>query len=568
MTVGGISNQSPAVLKKSTGAANVGRGGSTVDADLTALEESVSENAGEIIALAEDVVRRVNPLANAVRVAMSAASSGSTGIKVLDNVQIDFGTNDFSIDLGQSLADWTPSAVTYLYYHYQNDDNRIAVYIDASGYIVFLAIIGGVRVCAASTANNITTSTAVAAVSDGAVGKLTMSVIRETASLAGSIIYYVDGVQLGTAIPLVAATPVSFSIAGSLYFMGTNAARNAGSWLSTILYNRALSLSINGPALADIGASQVPKYTSDFSAGVDGWTDRFGTSLTGNTDSIGGEDDWLKITATGTGANRRFRKSLDSLLAGTKGKRFSVKVFCPSTNSLCAGLRFRLASGTTADTTVEDFSAFLPTLDTVQSFTVSTSANASTATQLLLAMVPADGSVSSNVASGDEIYIKVAALTETGIVLDLNAEDCQGDTGQIFDRSGNKNHALLPASGAKVIGAPLSRRCSVRSAHSWNGTSEAQYISLANQAVLPLNAYIDRVLVVAEGTPVDGRLGDSVDNDRFCTLEENTGLAVGMNDLALNRRTTDGTNGKLLWTPSASGTYTLKFTVEYIIPEV
>jgi len=36
-------------------------------------------------------------------------------------------------------------------------------------------------------------------------------------------------------------------------------------------------------------------YSSDFSAGVDGWTTAQGTAA-GNIDSIGGVDNWLRLT--------------------------------------------------------------------------------------------------------------------------------------------------------------------------------------------------------------------------------------------------------------------------------
>ena len=50
----GVSNSSPAILRKSTGAANVGRDGSTVDADLTAMETEVAALQDDVTGLQAD----------------------------------------------------------------------------------------------------------------------------------------------------------------------------------------------------------------------------------------------------------------------------------------------------------------------------------------------------------------------------------------------------------------------------------------------------------------------------------------------------------------------------------
>jgi len=54
----------------------------------------------------------------------------------------------------------------------------------------------------------------------------------------------------------------------------------------------------NGIAEADKWGSQTPVYTSDFSAGADSWTTIANAAVTGNTDSINGSDNWLKVEKT------------------------------------------------------------------------------------------------------------------------------------------------------------------------------------------------------------------------------------------------------------------------------
>lgn len=84
--------------------------------------------------------------------------------------------------------------------------------------------------------------------------------------------------------------------------------------------------------------SMVPAYTSDFSAGVDGWVGG-GSTRTGNVDSIGGRDDNLSFYCDGSngqhyavkagifsGAGKRFRVSFDYYIpsANTNFKKFQV----------------------------------------------------------------------------------------------------------------------------------------------------------------------------------------------------------------------------------------------------
>ena len=144
------------------------------------------------------------------------------------------------------------------------------------------------------------------------------------------------------------------------------------------------------------------------------------------------------------------------------------------------------------------------------------------------------------------------------------AEHAQSDTGQVFEQI-HGNYALLPSAGATIIPQPEGLR-QVKATLTWSGDSTAKYL-VSNQDILPEGAEIERVTAVIEGTPVDGTLGESADNDRYCTLEQNTGLIEGSNRLALAERTTDGTNRELLWTPSAAFTGTIKFTIHYFVWE-
>jgi hypothetical protein len=162
---------------------------------------------------------------------------------------------------------------------------------------------------------------------------------------------------------------------------------------------------------------------------------------------------------------------------------------------------------------------------------------------------------------GDIAYVKFSVV-QIGITSELLASNAQSDTGQIFDTSGNKNHGLLPASGATVVGRPVSQTREVRWTNTWAGTNELQYIGGVNQAILPSNAYIDSIVGTVSGaTPHDIIVGNGSDTDRYVTIT--TGLAAGTTTFTLASRTTDGTNLKLTVDPDTDATMSIAWVISY-----
>jgi hypothetical protein len=80
-------------------------------------------------------------------------------------------------------------------------------------------------------------------------------------------------------------------------------------------------------------------YTSDFSAGVDGWSFTSECAVAGNIDSIGGLDDNLRLTSTAT-SSAHFTAALGTL--PDVGLPFSgtLEYYYPSTNTVVDGVRF------------------------------------------------------------------------------------------------------------------------------------------------------------------------------------------------------------------------------------
>ena len=509
-------------------------------------------------------IRKVtNPLAQAVRVAMTGATSGSNGIQVLDSSSYDYGDGNFTMHYEGAVPDWTPSAIVNLALKYSSTSNRVGLLLNTNGTLNFIAIVGSTTIINA-------TSTEGVPASNGAAAKITVVVVRETPTTDGSVSFYVDGVLLGALITITAATTNTLDTAANLFFNGLTSIRESGNFKSAILYNRALSasnvlsLAVNGPALTDIGASQTPFYTSDFSAGVDGWSAvSASVTLTGNIDAIGGVDNTLRLVSASS--NSRILSPTLLPLSSSKYYRVSGRFYYTG-NVNVAGIWLIDAAGNSLDIvsgTLDSNGKQAGTDGAWNTFSaVVQVAPTSTSTGIRLALITA--SLSSVVSVGDTLYVEGISSTQVGVTGWWDAEDCQGNTAQILDRSVNKNHAKLPVAGATRI--PSMREFEIRWTNTWAGTHEAQYIGGVNEAILNAKAFITSIAGTVSGTTIeDIIIGDGSDADRFVTIT--TGLAAGTTAFAIASPTTDGTNLKLVVDPDANFTGSIAFVIRGYILE-
>jgi hypothetical protein len=177
---------------------------------------------------------------------MTVAASGSNGIILANNANINFGTGNFTLVWRGSLPDWTPSGSTsWLFYKYDaagswalgiSTDGTIDTYINGSHY-----------------------STSSPGFTDGSVHEI-VSVI--TVGVANTTIdYYIDGKILGTQV--VFANTGTVSNTTNLSILGHDAVRTAGTCSFCTTYNCALTaaevldLYRNGINYADKWGSQV-----------------------------------------------------------------------------------------------------------------------------------------------------------------------------------------------------------------------------------------------------------------------------------------------------------------------
>jgi hypothetical protein len=488
------------------------------------------------------------------------ASTTVGGIQQLDNDNLDMGTNDFTVTWEGALPDYTPAATLSLVR--KNITNLQAGFlftITTAGLISFVLRDG-------LGATNTYNSTIATGIADKSFAKITVVVVRETASVAGSVTFYVNGIQLGAAVAITAGTPFTLSNAVALLIgAATSSSRAECNLQASRLFNRALTaaevldLSNTVVALADRGASQTPVYTSDFSAGVDGWAISGGNqTLTGNEDGIDGEDDWAKLEKTVNAALMCARRS--ATLTADKNNEITVKLNNPGGSTIYVGSFLTVDLPVSGSSSTTNYVA----VPSGSSATLNIKA-VPTITRMNLTLVNSSG-LATNASAGTIFYFKSVQTKQIGLTSELLASNAQSNTGQIFDTSGNKNHALLPASGATVVGRPVSQTREVRWTNTWAGTNELQYIGGVNQAILPANAYIESIVGTVSGaTPHDIIIGDGSDADRYVTIT--TGLAAGTTNFALAARTTDGTNLKLTVDPDTDATMSIAWVIRYSVLE-
>jgi len=94
--------------------------GGTLPASVTtmaisaAIPDNDSDTSGATTAFVQSqIANNNNPTAIAQSINMTAASSGSNGIQIADNANIDFGTGNFTLHWEGSLPDWTSSVNQY-----------------------------------------------------------------------------------------------------------------------------------------------------------------------------------------------------------------------------------------------------------------------------------------------------------------------------------------------------------------------------------------------------------------------------------------------------------------------
>jgi len=466
-------------------------------------------------------------------VAMTYAASGSGGITVADNDNIDFGTGNFTLVWKGSLPDWTPSEAAYLFYKQQDADNRIHIYVNTDGTL---------KMYAESANTVIVNSVSIAdalGVTDGTEHELAIAYTRETAGAAGSIVVSLDGVLSKTTAVAQAAT-LTLSNTGALYVSGNAAARTASTTHHAIIYNYALSASAvlnlyrNGIAEADKWGSQTSLNSATLiTSGTYPYGTFSGASTTG-------------FHAEGAAAGIKIASTTDAI-SFVSGEKYRVTFTASSITETAP----TLSIGSSVEGAAVSGAGSQIVTDGVNNYEF-------TPTESITGVVRW-----ANEYTAGNYTISSFGITKIGATLAIEPEGIQPAPGQCLDSSSNKLHAMQPVTGSSTT--RYKKDFEYRWTNTWTASSAAQYVGGLNQAVLSADHFITDIITQATvTTDVENlTLGDGSDADRFVTAFAPSATRTKQTIAAQN----DGANLKLVYTPAAEATMTIETIIRGFIWE-
>ena len=304
----------------------------------------------------------------------------------------------------------------------------------------------------------------------------------------------------------------------------------------SVVFNRALSASdvteliTLGVNPADQWGTQTAAYTSDFSAGVDGWTAIGGTAA-GNIDGIGGQDNNLRYTIS-SGANNADGTSKNNVVIPSKRYRFNFAYYLPS--------------GQTQITTLRAFiglTGVVTGLNVTNAWTDVSAEGVATTDTLLRVNQNFSGTGNGT----DVFYIRAVTVTRIGAIVDLGFT--VGTGYQATDRSTNNLHGTL-FNGVEFTNP-------MRMAVLYATTAASGNTQLLGTLAIPTNAVIEDIICNSTGSSTV-----SVGNVSAGTQIVN-GASVVSGRQKLTIATPFSTTGNL-WVNS-SAAVTLQFTIIYTI---
>ncbi|HYE30541.1 MAG TPA: LamG-like jellyroll fold domain-containing protein [Methylomirabilota bacterium] len=396
---------------------------------------------------------------------------------------IPLGLNDFSITLTVTLQKYTGTGLVFWISH-QSGNNRCSLQLTSSGVFRLSFVDGAGSTQLYDMAPDV-------ALVDGETYFIAVTVDRDgVATLSVNAESDRDFSGAGVTVSVAAAASIDI---GSGNTATWGAAQTFNGVLSSLrVFNRLLSSGdvkklLKGGVVdyADQYANlTAPVYTSNFSAGVDGWTGTLGTAA-GNIDSIGGQDDVLRFTVDGsTGAHFIGRSNSVNAF---KNVRVRAKVYIPSTNAVVKRVTVEGTSSSVTFATVTTTDAWVE-VDAIAA------ASHSTPTLYFMARTNAG---SSNVAGNttDVFYVKDVIVSPAGCGQDL---ECGVGAGtHVPDRTTNFPGRLQSTSGTAHTYPRTNNDIIVRRALTH---SEISHVAAATNLLdLPPNAGIlDQQIEVTE----------------------------------------------------------------------
>ena len=519
-------------LKNCTGATTTDKGVTVYSGSTKALAGTDTQSAMTPADVKNKVAVDVNPKAMSQGVAMTYAASGSNGIAVADNDNIDFGTGNFTLVWKGSLPDWNTT------------QTLVSKWASNHGYDLAFASAGNMQLTLEGqpiygSENN--------AFVNGTVHDII--VVVTVGAENTTIDFYMDGLNSGAQQTI--ANLGSVSTANNLYISGALSYRTASITYFAATYNRALTaaevldLYRDGIALADIDSTGVSPASQ--TALVINATDSMTVDNTANWTPTGAtvafDTDHYELTSAGGGTGE-LECACSGLVVGKRYK-WAIKIKNGTDSSIVCTPLIR---------------------NNADSATIATGGAGTTGAAFATVVVEWVATETNNL-----VKLSCAAMTDTnnielddsavnriGATLALQSEDIQPSPGQWLDSSGNRLHAMQPAMGSSLTRSK--RDFTIKWTNIWAGTHELQYIGGVNQAILPPNCYIDSIIgVIAGETIADIIIGDGSDADRWVTIT--TDLAAGTVAFTIANAISDGTNYKMTVDPDANFTGSISWTI-------
>jgi hypothetical protein len=309
-------------------------------------------------------------------------------------------------------------------------------------------------------------------------------------------IFFLNGVQLvtsafTTASGTIGTVPPSVGRFGEVVTGGS--APLLGSIKNALFFNRALSASevadlyeSGTVAVEDRWGETTPKYTSDFSTDADSWQwvgSGSGNTVTGNTDSVGGEDDTLEVDFSGSGRFAIRRGGSIGLQVGDLVRLKFSAYFASGSNAI--NKYFQIGSGFAA-TNLASTSPQIVNADSWEEYEFTfTCSDASNSDQIKITDTSADALGTTG--SAFIAYFKDIQFERIGCIADLPLDEGIGY--QFHDRSSNHFDALASTSGVTHLVPKTEGKVRVKAADA----SSATYM-LRTDSILPTDSIITEVL--------------------------------------------------------------------------
>ncbi len=317
---------------------------------------------------------------------------------------------------------------------------------------------------------------------------------------SGNVAIYINGVAQ-TATFTTGGTPAGWqgSITSTYFGVGYLSTSEIAriSFYSATLYNVALAAA-DALEIFEMGGgvpfrfqfgTQTPAYTSDFSAGVDSWGDAVGgNTLTGNVDSINGQNDWFSVQTGSTNKTISvFRTTPLGAAYSGKAVRARARVWVPvGSEATFIGWYFNNTNSTAAPATAV-VAGNQYDLDGVWTLPFGMVNGTRTGIRTTNSANSSDVSLPT---SGNLLYFKNVVWSQVGAIMHLPLDEGYGY--EMKDSSTNKLHAVITTSGVSHVIAQ-NRPHHFRGTTNTNGNQQ-----MLGQVLIPANSQILRVRARAQ----------------------------------------------------------------------